>query len=291
MSYLPNPTSILLTPDILTLLHSGKISSLSVKPEGNTQTANVTFEKSTAAKTALLLDNTQLGSSLVHVSAASALGETSGGQAASTAHHDDDHVAQEDKPRARIIAEYLAHGYSISDNVIGKALDLDNQHGYSARFTSTLQSFDNKYHATEKAQQLDNKYGVTQTAVGALAGLNSYFEKALGTPTGQRVRAFYTAGNKQVMDVHTEARRLADLKSGKKEEPHKVAGSEKTVCSCGSAEGACGCAPGTCGCASCGKNKDADVPSAEEAQMETLAGGTRTKCNCGGTDGKCPCKC
>ena len=43
----------------------------------------------------------------------------------------------------------------------------------------------------------------------------SYFEQALGTPTGQRVRNFYASGNKQVMDVHNEARRLADMKAGK----------------------------------------------------------------------------
>lgn len=45
----------------------------------------------------------------------------------------------------------------------------------------------------------------------------SYFEKALGTPTGQKLAAFYTSGDKQVRDIHTEARRLADLKSGKGE--------------------------------------------------------------------------
>ncbi|OMP85119.1 Protein vip1 [Diplodia seriata] len=46
----------------------GKIQSLSVTPlnEG-TQSATVTFEKETAAKTALLLDNTQLGPAQVKV--------------------------------------------------------------------------------------------------------------------------------------------------------------------------------------------------------------------------------
>ena len=52
--------------------HSGKIQSLSVKPESgetdSTQSATVTFEKETAAKTALLLDNTQLESAALSYS-------------------------------------------------------------------------------------------------------------------------------------------------------------------------------------------------------------------------------
>lgn len=71
----------------------------------------MTFEKETAAKTALLLDNTQLGSSQVSVSSAAnldSLGATSASAADSASHPDD--ISQEDKPRSRIVAEYLAHG-------------------------------------------------------------------------------------------------------------------------------------------------------------------------------------
>jgi hypothetical protein len=46
-------------------------------------------------------------------------------------------------------------------------------------------------------------------------GAHSFFEKAIGTPTGQKLRNFYVEGNKQVIDVHNEARHLANLKSGK----------------------------------------------------------------------------
>ena len=45
--------------------------------------------------------------------------------------------------------------------------------------------------------------------------MTSYFEKALGTPTGQKLAQFYIQGDKQVRDIHAEARRLADLRSGK----------------------------------------------------------------------------
>merc|ERR1711900_90926 len=43
----------------------GKISSIEVTKSGESQNATVTFEKETAAKTALLLDNTQLGATQV----------------------------------------------------------------------------------------------------------------------------------------------------------------------------------------------------------------------------------
>jgi len=59
-------------------------------------------------------------------------------------------------------------------------------------------------------------------------GLGSYFEKATSTPTGKRVVAFYTEGQRQVADVHAEAKRLAELK---REEAggssYKAAGLEK----------------------------------------------------------------
>ena len=226
----------------------------------------VTFEKETAAKTALLLDNTQLGKSQVHVTTASTIDDVASkaGAAVSSSLPEDHDVAQEDKPRSRIAAEYLAHGYTLSDNVIQRALDLDTKHGVSNRFTAALTNFDNKYKATEKAKGVDAKYGVTEKTMGAWAGLNSYFEQALNTPTGQRVRSFYVQGDRQVRDVHNEARRLADLKSGKAP-TEQVHGSDNTVCKCGGSEGKCGCAPGHCNCANCAKS---DVGSNEPVPVQ-----------------------
>jgi len=48
----------------------GKITDVSVSKEGDSKSATVTFEKETAAKTALLLNNTQLGPSQIAVTAA-----------------------------------------------------------------------------------------------------------------------------------------------------------------------------------------------------------------------------
>ncbi|KLJ11840.1 hypothetical protein EMPG_13023, partial [Blastomyces silverae] len=197
----------------------GKITSLSITPSSGepdaAQSATVTFEKEAAAKTALLLDNTQLGPSSVKVTAAASIDDLSAAKPhaespeptpETTGVHD---LEQEDKPRSRILAEYLAHGYMISDHAIQQAISLDKKHGFSARFHTALNNFNAKFHATDKAKDIDTSYGISDKAASGLRGLGSYFEKALGTPTGQKVRDFYLQSDKQVRDIHNEARRLA----------------------------------------------------------------------------------
>ena len=71
-------------------------------------------------------------------------------------------ITQEEKPRARILAEYLAHGYVIGDATLQRAIELDSKHGVSSRFFTTLQGFDSKLHATDRAKATDQTYGITQ---------------------------------------------------------------------------------------------------------------------------------
>lgn len=170
----------------------------------------MTFEKETAAKTALLLNNTQLGAN--HISVTGNDADDNGAPPISNLDRDDAEITQEEKPRARILAEYLAHGYIIGDAAIQRAIELDTRHGVSSRFLGTLQALDSKYHASERAKTTDQTYGLTQRANSLLSGLSSYFEKASNTPTGKKIVQFYTDSEKQVREVHAEARRLADLK-------------------------------------------------------------------------------
>jgi len=205
----------------------GKITNLEITPSGETQDATVTFEKETAAKTALLLDNTKLGATEVKVSSASGSTEDDGSHFTKNTERDSDEITQEEKPRSRIVAEYLAHGYVLGDQAIQRAIDLDQKHGVSTRFLSTIQGLNEKYHATDKARSVDQSYGVTQKTNSLLSGLTSYYEKATSTPTGQKLVDFYTQTSRQVQDIHAEARRLADLK---KQEGgvSTVPGTEKT---------------------------------------------------------------
>ncbi|CAK7227040.1 Protein vip1 [Sporothrix bragantina] len=187
----------------------GKITDIQVTSEGESKSATVTFEKDTAAKTALLLNNTQLGQNHIAVTGGS---QSDADESHLGAERDSDELTQEEKPRARIFAEYLAHGYVIGDAALQSAIELDHKHGVSSRFASTLSRLDEKYHATDRAKSADQSYGITQRANSLLTGLGSYFEKASNTPTGRKLTDFYTQGQRQVQDIHTEARRLADLK-------------------------------------------------------------------------------
>ncbi|KAI1102080.1 hypothetical protein F4804DRAFT_354033 [Jackrogersella minutella] len=190
----------------------GKITEIKITPgEGNTKDASVTFEKETAAKTAQLLNNTQLKGSQISVTPAD--GKTDDGTPHTTnADRDTDEITQEEKPRSRILAEYLAHGYVVGDAALQRAIELDHKHGVTNRFMNTLMNLDSKYHATERAKATDQSYGITNRANTLFSGINSYFEKATSSPTGKKLVKFYTDSQRQVQDIHAEARRLADLK-------------------------------------------------------------------------------
>lgn len=191
------------------LTSSGKISSIDITTEHETKNATVTFELPTAASTALLLNHTTLGGNEITITgsdAASAPSDTS------TSRGDSPHLTQEEKPRARILAEILAHGYVVADAGLQKAISLDDQHNISSRFVATLKQLDAKTGATDRALAADASYGLSARASSLLTGLGSYFERQRETPAGRKIVAFYTTGQKQVQDIHTEARRLAELK-------------------------------------------------------------------------------
>ncbi|KAK6956922.1 hypothetical protein Daesc_002204 [Daldinia eschscholtzii] len=160
----------------------GKITEIKVTPgEGNTKDASVTFEKETAAKTAQLLNNTQLKGSQISVIPAD--GKADDGTPHTTnADRDTDEITQEEKPRSRILAEYLAHGYVIGDAALQRAIELDHKHGVTNRFMNTLMNLDQKYHATERAKATDQSYGISNRASSLFSGLSSYFEKAANSP-------------------------------------------------------------------------------------------------------------
>jgi RNA recognition motif-containing protein len=197
----------------------GKIQSLKLESdEESTQRAIITFERPSAARTALLLQDAQLGKSKVHVSSSVPLDGTHS-PPSETDHHNE--VSQEDKPRTAVLAEYLSHGYTLTDHALQTAIDYDHRTGLSKRFYVVLnkalgqaQGVDQKFGVTSRAATIDEKYGVQEKAKSTATGFMSYFENALGTPTGKKVRAFYDDRRKDALDIHAEARRLADERKG-----------------------------------------------------------------------------
>ena len=98
---------------------------------------------------------------------------------------------------------------------------------------------------------MDAQYHVTDKLKETQSTLANYFETALNTPTGKRIRDFYAQGAKQAIDIHNEAKRLAELK---KQNAHKDGKGETSNCTCeGNEEGSCKCPPGTCTCIHCQK--------------------------------------
>lgn len=206
----------------------GKISSINVtSSDGASKSATVTFEKETAAKTALLLNHTKLGPTEITVSSSHPHDDDQHSPTLN-ASRDTDEITQEEKPRARILAEYLAHGYLVADTGLQRAIALDEKHGVTQKFLGTLQALDARVHATDRAKTADTTYGLSGRAGALWGGLSSYFEKATSTPTGKKVVEFYTTSQRQVADIYSEAKRLADLK---KEEAggssYKAAGLDK----------------------------------------------------------------
>ncbi|KAG0140195.1 hypothetical protein CROQUDRAFT_100449 [Cronartium quercuum f. sp. fusiforme G11] len=200
----------------------GKIKSIT----RHEKTATIVFEKASAAKTSLMLNGGTLDSTTITVTGSSS--STGAGPASPNTRPttgDGEELKQEDKPRSAIAAEYLAHGYVLGDQAIAKAIALDEQHGISNKFLDVFRKIDTKFkvqektaqaqaQATTRAQTIDQQTGASKK-VGSLFQLGlQYYEKALASPHGSKVRDFYTKTSKQVLDVHAEAKRIAEEKAG-----------------------------------------------------------------------------
>jgi len=178
--------------------------------------ATIYFDRVSAAKTALMLNGGALDGSNLSVTSDSVEADKPHPDEASGSgaeHHD---IHQEEKPRSGIAAEYLAKGYVLSDNVLQKAIEMDQKNGVSQKFLNYIRSLDQKIgsklggpeptlseKAFNTAKSIDQKQGITTKAT-------SYYEKALSSPLGRKVFDFYSSTSKQVFDIHEEARRIAD---------------------------------------------------------------------------------
>lgn len=204
----------------------GKLTS--VKKSGST--ADITFEKLSAMRTSLMLNGGTLDGAHLEVTSVSDIEKTPSILPASATGSTpigatEGDLAQEDKPKAAIVAEYLAHGYALGDHIVQKAIDLDHKQGISSRFLNFFNNIDStvgnkvvgenqtvsgKIHehaaaAVAKTREVDQSRGISSR-------FQEYYSKVLGTPVGQKVHQFYTTTHKQVMDVHEEAKRIAEEK-------------------------------------------------------------------------------
>ncbi|KIR67658.1 hypothetical protein I314_02075 [Cryptococcus bacillisporus CA1873] len=204
----------------------GKLTS--VKKSGST--ADITFEKLSAMRTSLMLNGGTLDGAHLEVTSTSDIEKTPSILPASATGSTpigatEGELAQEDKPKAAIAAEYLAHGYVLGDHIVQKAIDLDHKQGISSRFLSFFNNLDSTIGNKVVGENKTVSGKIQEHAAAAVAktrevdqsrGISSrfheYYSKVIGTPVGQKVHQFYTTTQKQVMDVHEEAKRIAEEK-------------------------------------------------------------------------------
>ncbi|KAK6456987.1 uncharacterized protein RJT20DRAFT_134284 [Scheffersomyces xylosifermentans] len=133
-----------------------------------------------------------------------------------------DDINQEEKPKYAIMAQLLANGYTLSDKIIGKSIEVDKQNGYSAKFKSFLGDLDKKYiHSEDPQSDFNKNVSAAQSKLADLqiqlskskytSKLSHYFEKAANHPYGIKVHEFYKGVAGDVKDVHAEAKRLSEL--------------------------------------------------------------------------------
>ena len=170
----------------------GKIASLSFDPAAHS--AVIRFEKPGAAKTALMLNGGALDGA--HLSVTSPVPHDHPDE-----HHPSsptpEHIEQTDKPRSAIAAEYLARGYTLSDQILQKAIAIDSERGISKRFLEYFHAIDKTVgekalgkeqtvsgavvagvqHAGERAKQVDEQRGIS-TKAGDVRDVLSYYHCA-----------------------------------------------------------------------------------------------------------------
>ncbi|RCI06423.1 hypothetical protein CU098_012417 [Rhizopus stolonifer] len=157
------------------------------------QMALIHFERESAAKTATLLSHALIDE--CHIVATPYVEYP-------------EQETQDTKPKTHIIAEILANGYILQDQVVAKGLEYDHKYNLSSRFTSYLNTLtsnmkhiDAKYRIWNKACDIEHKYKIHET-------VQSTAQLALQSSTGQKVEKMATQTLAQIAAVHYEAKKI-----------------------------------------------------------------------------------
>ncbi len=124
-----------------------------------------------------------------------------------TGHDSDDDVPQEVKPKAAVLAQYLAQGYVLSDIAIKKGLEIDKKKGFSNKFKSFITNLDDKYKIQDQKTNLTRKAEATYQNKYS-SKFNKYFE----SENGSKVKTFYTNVVTDTKQIHEEAKKIAEAK-------------------------------------------------------------------------------
>ncbi|KAF9105465.1 hypothetical protein BGX27_009615 [Mortierella sp. AM989] len=189
-------------------LFCGKVVDFEIQKDGDRQVALVLFERESAAKTAVMLTNAMIVDSQIQVKLYF-----------EEAFESD---SQESKPKATIIAEILAAGYTLQDTIIEKGLAIDAKYGVTDKINTYVETakaqaktLDEKYKVTEKVAEIDNKYHVQDRVHAAVGQGIGYSNQALQAAPVQKAAGVAVHVKDQIAAVHYEARRIANEKKAK----------------------------------------------------------------------------
>ncbi|KAL9557654.1 hypothetical protein MBANPS3_001268 [Mucor bainieri] len=206
-------------------LFCGKISEFELTMDDDEihQVALIHFERESAAKTATLLSNALIDD--CHIVATPYFESTAATASATTAapaaedkdvaENDANTTAQEAKAKSRIVAEMLANGYILQDQVVAKGLEYDSKYSLSSRLTSyfttltsNVKQIDEKYRIWDKAVEIDNKFKIQEKVQNAAQTAQTTASAALQSPTGQKVERIASQTFAQIAAVHFEAKKI-----------------------------------------------------------------------------------
>lgn len=115
---------------------------------------------------------------------------------------------QEDKPKYAVLAELLSHGYSLSDDVVKKAADLDKKNGLSDNYQNFIKSLnENK----EKCPVIRGEEKIGKAYENS--DLKKYFDNLSDeishSKGGLTVSQFYQKVANDVNSIRDQAKKLA----------------------------------------------------------------------------------
>ena len=190
----------------------GTIQHFEMIESDDAYAALIVFDKDSAANTAKLLTNAVIVDSQVSVS--SYFEPTAESKKS---------VEQVVKPALHTVAQLLAAGYKLSDNIINRAKTVDSNLG----FTSTLSHYaeqakeevlklENRYHLLETVQtqvkSVDERFGVSKTANDLYSNASSVATNvantALSTAPGQYVQDGFNYAKEKATEVQKDAEQL-----------------------------------------------------------------------------------
>ncbi|KAI5967204.1 vip1 [Candida margitis] len=124
-------------------------------------------------------------------------------------------IHQEDKPKYAVLSELLAHGYTLSDDVVKKAAELDKKNGLSENYQHFIKSLnENK----EKCPVIRGEEKVGKAYENS--DLKKYFDDVSDdishSKGGIRVSQFYQKVANDVNEIREHAKKLAKERENSK---------------------------------------------------------------------------